>query len=60
MCGIIGKINAVPGQRDTLNVILMKGMQNLPGCLSYIVALDPSFIVPNTFLNRIPKPIILL
>lgn len=42
MYGLIGKINAVPGKRDILNAILMEGMQNLPGCLSYIVALDPS------------------
>jgi quinol monooxygenase YgiN len=42
MYGLIGKINAVQGQRDTLVSILMEGMQAMPGCLSYIVALDPS------------------
>jgi quinol monooxygenase YgiN len=42
MYGLIGKINAVQGQRDTLVSILMEGMQVMPGCLSYIVALDPS------------------
>jgi len=42
MYGLIGKINAVQGQRDALTSILMEGMQEMPGCLSYIVAHDPS------------------
>ena len=42
MYGLIGKINAVQGQRDALVSILMQGMQDLPGCLSYIVAQDPA------------------
>jgi quinol monooxygenase YgiN len=42
MYGLIGKINAVQGQRDELISILMEGMQAMPGCLSYIVAHDPS------------------
>jgi quinol monooxygenase YgiN len=42
MYGLIGKINAVQGQRDALTSILMEGMQDLPGCLSYIVAQDLS------------------
>lgn len=42
MYGLIGKINAVQGQRETLTAVLMEGMQDLPGCLSYIVAHDPS------------------
>jgi len=42
MYGLIGKINACPGQREALTSILLEGMQNLPGCLSYIVAHDPS------------------
>ncbi len=42
MYGLIGKINAVQGQRDALVSILMGGMQNMPGCVSYIVAHDPS------------------
>jgi len=42
MYGLIGKINAGPGQREALTSILLEGMQNLPGCLSYIVAHDPS------------------
>jgi len=42
MYGLIGKINAGPGQREALTSILLEAMQNLPGCLSYIVAHDPS------------------
>lgn len=41
MYGLIGKINAVPGKRDELIEILLEGMQNMPGCRSYIVAKDP-------------------
>lgn len=41
MYGLIGKILANPGRRDELAEILMEGMQGLPGCLSYIVAVDP-------------------
>ena len=40
MYGLIGKINAVQGQRDELISILLEGTQNMPGCLSYIVAHD--------------------
>ncbi len=42
MYGIIGKINAVPGQRDALASILIRGVSGMPGCLSYIVARDPA------------------
>lgn len=42
MYGLIGKIIAVSGQRDALCAILMEGMADMPGCLSYIVALDPT------------------
>lgn len=42
MYGLIGKINAIKGQRDALVSILIEGMQGMPGCLSYIVAHDPS------------------
>lgn len=41
MYGLIGKMKVVPGQRDTLIAILLEGLQNMPGCLSYIVAHDP-------------------
>lgn len=39
--GLIGKIRAVPGQRDTLAAILLEGTEGMPGCLSYVVAHDP-------------------
>lgn len=42
MYGLIGKLNAVPGQRDALAAILVEGTQAMPGCLSYIVASDPA------------------
>lgn len=40
MYGLIGKMVAVPGQRDALASILVEGVGGMPGCLSYIVALD--------------------
>jgi len=40
MYGLIGKIKAVPGQRDALISILIEGAKEIPGCLSYIVAQD--------------------
>jgi quinol monooxygenase YgiN len=42
MCGLIGKLIAVEGKRDELVAILLEGMQDMPGCFSYIVALDPT------------------
>lgn len=42
MHGLIGKIVAVPGQRDALAQILLDGIGGMPGCLSYIVAEDLS------------------
>lgn len=41
MYGLIGKMNAVAGQRDALIAILLEGTTRMPGCLSYIVATDP-------------------
>lgn len=41
MYGLIGKLNAVPGQRDALLEILLEGVGEMPGCLSYIIARDP-------------------
>ena len=38
MYGLIGKIVAVEGQREALANILLAGLQNMPGNLSYIVA----------------------
>ena len=40
MFGLIGKMTAVPGQRDALIALLLEGTQAMPGCLSYIVARD--------------------
>jgi len=44
MYGLIGKMMAVPGQRDALIAILLEGttLEAMPGCLSYIVATDPA------------------
>jgi len=42
MYGLIGKMTAVPGQRDALASILLGGTGSMPGCLSYIVATDPA------------------
>ena len=40
MYGIIGKMNAKPGQRDALAAILLHATGNMPGCLNYIIAND--------------------
>lgn len=42
MFGLIGKMNAVPGQRDALIAILLEGTASMPGCLSYVIAKDPA------------------
>lgn len=42
MYGLMGKMTAVPGQRDTLITILLEGVTEMPGCLSYVVARDPA------------------
>ncbi len=42
MYGLIGKMKVVPGQRDALIAILLEGVSGLPGCLSYVVAQDPT------------------
>lgn len=42
MYGLIGKISAVPGQRDTLAAVLLEATGSMAGCLSYVVAADPS------------------
>lgn len=42
MYGLIGKIDAVPGQRDALVAILLEGTRGMPGCLSYVIATDPA------------------
>ena len=40
MFGLIGKISAVPGQRDALAAILLEGTRGMPGCASYVIATD--------------------
>ena len=42
MYGLIGKFTTVAGQRDALATILLEGTQDMPGCLSYVVATDPN------------------
>jgi quinol monooxygenase YgiN len=42
MYGLIGKMNAVPGQRDALAAILLDGTHAMPGCLNYVIARDPA------------------
>lgn len=42
MYGLIGKMRAKPGKRDDLLAILLDGIDSMPGCLSYIVARDPT------------------
>lgn len=41
MYGVMGKIKTLPGQRDALASILLAATQNMPGCLSYVVATEP-------------------
>jgi quinol monooxygenase YgiN len=38
--GLIGKMKAMPGQRDALIAAILEGSTAMPGCLSYIVAKD--------------------
>jgi quinol monooxygenase YgiN len=42
MYGLIGRMNATPGNRDALVALLLEASGDMPGCLSYIVAADPS------------------
>jgi quinol monooxygenase YgiN len=35
-------VTAKPGKRDELAAILLEGLRDMPGCLSYIVASDPA------------------
>ncbi|HUD92044.1 putative quinol monooxygenase [Sphingobium sp.] len=38
--GLIGQMLSVPGKRDELVAILTEATGAMPGCLSYVVALD--------------------
>lgn len=40
MHGLIGRMIARPGERDSLIAILLEGINDMPGCLSYMVAKD--------------------
>jgi quinol monooxygenase YgiN len=40
MYGLIGKMRAVGGKRDDLVKLLTGSTGSMPGCLSYVVALD--------------------
>lgn len=42
MHGLIGKMITVEGKRDELIKILLDGVSGMPGCLSYVVAKDPT------------------
>lgn len=42
MYGLIGKMKAVPGSREGLISVLLEGISDMPGCLSYVVARDPA------------------
>lgn len=42
MYGLIGKIRTVPGRRGDVVAILGGGTGGMPGCLSYIIAEDPT------------------
>lgn len=41
MYGLIGKMTAQLGKRDELVQLLLDGVTEMPGCLSYILANDP-------------------
>lgn len=41
MYGLIGKMRTTPGQREAVVALLLEGVKDMPGCLSYIVAHDP-------------------
>src|SRR5689334_18053366 len=42
MYGLIGRMKAVAGKRDDLAAILLEGTTRMPGCISYVVAEDPT------------------
>ncbi len=41
MYGLIGSMKAVEDKRDELVAILLESTTQMPGCYSYVVALDP-------------------
>jgi quinol monooxygenase YgiN len=38
--GLISKLKAVPGHRDALITVLLRGSRAMPGCIHYIIAKD--------------------
>jgi quinol monooxygenase YgiN len=42
MFGMIGKMTAAPGKRAEVIALLLQAVNAMPGCLSYVVAQDPS------------------
>ena len=42
MYGLIGKMTAKPGERDALVSAILDGSDSMPGCRSYVVAVDPT------------------
>src|SRR3982750_2429619 len=42
MYGLIGKMTSFEGKREDLIKTLIEGVSGMPGCLSYVVAKDPT------------------
>ena len=42
MYGLIGKMLAAEGARDDLVQVMLEGMVSMAGCLSYVIAIDPT------------------
>jgi quinol monooxygenase YgiN len=42
MYGLIGKFRAKPGKRDALVAAMLDDDTSIPGCISFVVAHDPS------------------
>jgi quinol monooxygenase YgiN len=42
MYGLIGSFSAHAGKRDELIALMTQSVGDMPGCLSYVVAKDPS------------------
>ena len=42
MYGLIGKMTAMEGERENLALILVEATEDMPGCLSYVIAKDAS------------------
>jgi quinol monooxygenase YgiN len=40
MYGLIGQLKAQPGRRDALLTLLLDKLDSMPGCRSYVIALD--------------------